>query len=35
VAGSTGLVEIAARDGNGAATAGLVRGSRVILHPPA
>jgi hypothetical protein len=35
VAGSTGLVEIAARDGSGAASAGLARGSRVVLHPPA
>jgi S-adenosylmethionine hydrolase len=35
VAGSTGLVEIAARDGSGALTAGLARGSRVVLIPPA
>lgn len=33
VAGSTGLVEIAARNGHGAEVAGLARGSRVILHP--
>ncbi len=34
VAGSTGLIEIAARDGHGADAAGLRRGSRVVLNPP-
>jgi len=33
VAGSTGLIEIAARDGHGADAAGLRRGSPVVLHP--
>ena len=32
VAGSTGLLEIAARDGRGASVAGLHRGSAVVLH---
>jgi S-adenosylmethionine hydrolase len=31
IAGSTGLIEIAVRDGNGASAAGLKRGSKVIL----
>jgi hypothetical protein len=33
VAGSTGLIEISARDGHGARAAGLHRGSAVVLHP--
>lgn len=31
IVGSTGLIEIAVRDGNGASAAGLKRGSKVIL----
>jgi hypothetical protein len=34
VAGSTGLIEIALRNGDGARAAGLERGSRVALVPP-
>lgn len=34
VAGSTGLIEIAVRDGHGADAAGLRRGSLVVLQPP-
>lgn len=33
VAGSTGLVEIAQREGDGARAAGLARGSRVVMLP--
>jgi S-adenosylmethionine hydrolase len=33
VAGSTGLIEIAARDGHGAQVARLQRGSRAVLRP--
>jgi S-adenosylmethionine hydrolase len=33
--GSSGLVEIAERDGNAAAHLGLARGSTVVLLPPA
>jgi S-adenosylmethionine hydrolase len=33
VSGSTGLIEVSARDGRGADAAGLSRGSRVVLHP--
>jgi S-adenosylmethionine hydrolase len=32
--GSSGLVEIAVRDGSAARTLGLTRGARVILQPP-
>jgi S-adenosylmethionine hydrolase len=32
VGGSTGLIEIAVRDGHGAEAARLRRGSRVVLH---
>ncbi len=35
VVGSTGLVEIAVRDGSGAAAAGLQRGSALVLFPVA
>ena len=33
VVGSTGFIEIAVRDGNAAASLGLLRGARVVLHP--
>ena len=33
LAGSTGLIEISVRDGSGAQSAALQRGSRVVLHP--
>ena len=33
VVGSTGFIEIAVRDGNAAASLGLSRGARVVLHP--
>ncbi|HEY6830599.1 MAG TPA: SAM hydroxide adenosyltransferase, partial [Gemmatimonadaceae bacterium] len=33
VVGSTGFIEIAVRDGSAAASLGLSRGARVVLHP--
>jgi S-adenosylmethionine hydrolase len=34
LAGSSGLVEVAVRDGSAARTLGLARGARVLLRPP-